>query len=63
MKTIQEAAAIIESHVSDWDPEVLRNAAEHAINGGPAHTFKGRPEDSVEFAAFAEAFEEIQSEV
>lgn len=62
MKTIQEAAAIIKSHVSDWEPEVLRNAAKHAIEGGRAWDFVGRPEDESEMNAFCEAFEEIQSE-
>ena len=60
MKTIQKAAAIIESHVSDWDPEVLRHAAKHAIAGGNPWDFKGRPEDEKEMNAFCEAVKEIQ---
>ena len=59
--TIQAAEAIIESHVSDWDPSVLTAAARHALAGEPPHTFDGRPEDAAEMDAFCEAFKQIQS--
>ena len=60
MKT-EIAAAIIEKHVSDWDPEVLLNAAKHALSGGSPWTFEGRPEDASEMDSFCRAFEEIKA--
>lgn len=57
---INEAKKIILNHVSDWDPEVLRNAAQHAIAGGSAWEFEGRPHDEAEMKAFSAAFDEIK---
>ena len=59
--TLAEAQGIILDHVPDWDPEVLRNAAQAAIDGGSPWEFEGRPEDMVEMEAFVKAFKEIQA--
>jgi hypothetical protein len=63
MKTIttDQAEAIINAAVSDWEPSVLRDAATFAIDGGNAYDFDGRPEDELEMRAFAKAFTEIQA--
>lgn len=61
MKPIQKASAIIEAHVSDWDPEVLREAAKHALAGGSPWEFEGRPEDEDEMKEFVAAFGEIEA--
>jgi hypothetical protein len=59
--TITAAAQIILDNVGDWDPAVLRDAAEHAVNGGSAWEFEGCPEDETEMQAFARAFRQIQA--
>ena len=59
--TVKAAAAIIESHVPDWDGEVLERAAEFAMHGGRPWAFHGRPTDQAEYVAFCKAFDEIQS--
>lgn len=59
--TLAEAKQIILSHVTDWDPEVLRDAAQAALDGESAWEFEGRPHDMGEMEAFAAAFKEIQS--
>jgi len=60
-KTTAQAEAIINTAVSDWDTEVLRDAAIFAIEGGSAYDFEGRPHDADEMKAFAKAFAEIQA--
>lgn len=60
--TTAQAEAIINSAVSDWDPSVLRDAANFAIEGGNAHEFEGRPHDADEMRAFVAAFAEIQAD-
>ena len=61
--TISAAAEIIKNHVSDWDPEVLRNAAAHAIKDGNPWTFEGRPEDLEEMDALVAAYDEIKKAI
>ena len=63
MKTITttQAEAIINAAVSDWDSQVLRDAAAFAIEGGSAYDFDGRPHDEREMREFAKAFAEIQA--
>ena len=60
-KTAAEIIAAATGGRESWDSEALRECAEHAISGTPAHKIPGRPADSEEFIAFASAVAEIQS--